>query len=110
MYRQAQRRRAGICAWRFALTAWRSACRTLGRPTSRRSGSWIAREHQGKGYGTEARAAVLELAFVHLHAVEAYTSFVEGNSASERISRAPRRRPGSPSRGSLLPVWGYPRA
>ncbi|MEV4582725.1 GNAT family N-acetyltransferase [Nonomuraea jabiensis] len=51
------------------------------------TGSWIAREHQGKGYGTESRAAVLELAFAHLRALEAYTSFVEGNSASERVSR-----------------------
>ena len=51
------------------------------------TGSWIAREHQGKGYGTESRAAVLELAFAHLRALEAYTFFVEGNSASERVSR-----------------------
>ncbi|WP_431931678.1 GNAT family N-acetyltransferase [Nonomuraea jabiensis] len=39
------------------------------------TGSWIAREHQGKGYGTESRAAVLELAFAHLRALEAYTFF-----------------------------------
>ncbi|MEU0571534.1 GNAT family N-acetyltransferase [Nonomuraea sp. NPDC005983] len=49
------------------------------------TGSWITREQQGKGYGTEARAAVLELAFAYLHAAEAYTSYVEGNVASERV-------------------------
>ncbi|WP_043617973.1 GNAT family N-acetyltransferase [Nonomuraea candida] len=51
------------------------------------TGSWITQDCQGRGYGTEARAAVLELAFAHLHALEARTSFVEGNGASERVSR-----------------------
>ncbi|WP_188196652.1 GNAT family N-acetyltransferase [Nonomuraea sp. SYSU D8015] len=51
------------------------------------TGSWITRQHQGKGYGTEARAAVLKLAFAHLHAVEAHTSFIEGNAASEKVSK-----------------------
>ncbi|GAA1614161.1 GNAT family protein [Nonomuraea maheshkhaliensis] len=51
------------------------------------TGSWITRTRQGHGYGTEARAAVLELAFAHLGAVEAHTSYVDGNTASERVSR-----------------------
>ncbi|MGA4995858.1 GNAT family N-acetyltransferase [Nonomuraea bangladeshensis] len=51
------------------------------------TGSWLGRPHQGRGYGTEARAAVLELAFAHLHAIEARTSYVTGNAASERVSR-----------------------
>ncbi|MGR6919679.1 GNAT family N-acetyltransferase [[Actinomadura] parvosata] len=51
------------------------------------TGSWITRARQGHGYGTEARAAVLELAFAHLGAVEAHTSYVDGNTASERVSR-----------------------
>ncbi|MFG1949307.1 GNAT family N-acetyltransferase [Nonomuraea sp. NPDC048826] len=51
------------------------------------TGSWITRTRQGHGYGTEARAAVLELAFAHLGAVEAHTCYVDGNAASERVSR-----------------------
>ncbi|HET9974756.1 MAG TPA: GNAT family N-acetyltransferase [Streptosporangiaceae bacterium] len=51
------------------------------------TGSWITRTRQGRGYGTEARAAVLDLAFGHLGAVEALTEYTEGNHASERVSR-----------------------
>jgi RimJ/RimL family protein N-acetyltransferase len=50
------------------------------------TGSWITQTRQGRGYGTEARAAVLELAFDHLGAVEALTEYTEGNYASERVS------------------------
>ena len=41
----------------------------------------------GHGYGTEARAAVLELAFGHLGAEEACTEYLDGNHASEKVSR-----------------------
>lgn len=51
------------------------------------TGSWITRTEQGHGYGTEARAAVLELAFGHLDAEEACTEYIEGNHASEQVSR-----------------------
>lgn len=51
------------------------------------TGSWIARARQGSGYGTEARAAVLDLVFGHLDAAEALTEYIEGNDASERVSR-----------------------
>lgn len=51
------------------------------------TGSWITRTRQGNGYGTEARAAVLDLAFGHLGAAEALTEYIEGNHASERVSR-----------------------
>lgn len=56
-------------------------CRSVG------TGSWITRSRQGRGYGTEARTAVLHLAFGHLGALEAYTEYLNGNSASERVSR-----------------------
>jgi RimJ/RimL family protein N-acetyltransferase len=56
-------------------------CRSVG------TGSWITRSRQGRGYGTEARAAVLQLAFGHLGALEAHTDYLDGNHASERISR-----------------------
>ena len=51
------------------------------------TGSWITRTGQGRGYGTEARAAVLDLTFGHLGALEALTEYTEGNHASERVSR-----------------------
>ncbi len=56
-------------------------CRSVG------TGSWITRSKQGRGYGTEARAAVLQLAFGHLGGLEAHTEYLDGNSASERVSR-----------------------
>ncbi|MGV9386224.1 GNAT family N-acetyltransferase [Nonomuraea sp. NPDC003707] len=51
------------------------------------TGSWITRSHQGQGYGTESRTAVLELAFARLGALEAHTSYVDGNLASQAVSR-----------------------
>jgi RimJ/RimL family protein N-acetyltransferase len=51
------------------------------------TGSWITRSQQGKGLGTEARAAILELAFSSLGAEEARTEYYDGNVASERVSR-----------------------
>jgi RimJ/RimL family protein N-acetyltransferase len=51
------------------------------------TGSWISRSEQGNGYGTEARAAALELAFGQLGAEEACTEYLDGNHASEKISR-----------------------
>jgi RimJ/RimL family protein N-acetyltransferase len=49
--------------------------------------SWVTHSKQGHGYGTEARAAVLELAFGYLGAEEACTEHLEGNHASDRVSR-----------------------
>lgn len=51
------------------------------------TGSWISRGEQGRGYGTEARAAVLDLVFGQLGAGEACTEYLEGNFASEKVSR-----------------------
>ncbi len=51
------------------------------------TGSWVTRGEQGHGYGTEARAAVLELAFGQLGAEEARTEYLDGNRASEKVSR-----------------------
>ncbi len=50
------------------------------------TGSWLGRRFQGRGYGTEMRAAVLELAFIGLDAVEAVSGALEGNVASARVS------------------------
>ncbi len=50
------------------------------------TGSWLGARFQGQGYGTEMRAAVLELAFAGLGAAEAISGALEGNLASARVS------------------------
>jgi len=50
------------------------------------TGSWVGQMYQGKGYGTEQRAAVLEFAFRGLGARVAVTGAVVANIASQRIS------------------------
>lgn len=51
------------------------------------TGSWLLREHQRQGLGTEMRAAVLQLAFDHLGALEAQTVAHEANLGSQGVSR-----------------------
>jgi RimJ/RimL family protein N-acetyltransferase len=48
--------------------------------------SWLGRAYQGRGYGTEMRAAVLALAFEGLGAELAESGYFEGNAASARVS------------------------
>jgi RimJ/RimL family protein N-acetyltransferase len=50
------------------------------------TGSWIGMRHQGRGIGTEMRAAVLAFAFDHLGAVRARSSAFRDNAASLRVS------------------------
>jgi RimJ/RimL family protein N-acetyltransferase len=50
------------------------------------TGSWLGEAHQGRGIGTEMRAAVLELAFRGLGANRAESDWLEGNEASRRVS------------------------
>lgn len=52
------------------------------------TGSWLGRGHQGRGLGTEMRAAVLHLAFGHLGALRAESSAFEDNVASIGVTRA----------------------
>jgi RimJ/RimL family protein N-acetyltransferase len=51
------------------------------------TGSWLGRAHHGQGYGTEMRAAVLDLAFAGLGAEFATSQAFEDNAASYRVSR-----------------------
>ena len=51
------------------------------------TGSWIGMRHQGKGIGTEMRAAVLMLAFDHLGARTARSSAFTDNTKSNGVSR-----------------------
>jgi RimJ/RimL family protein N-acetyltransferase len=50
------------------------------------TGSWLGARFQRSGYGTEMRAAVLELAFRGLGAEAATSGAMEGNVASRRVS------------------------
>jgi RimJ/RimL family protein N-acetyltransferase len=50
------------------------------------TGSWLGQRFQGRGFGTEMRAAVLELLFRGLGARAATSGALEGNVASERVS------------------------
>jgi RimJ/RimL family protein N-acetyltransferase len=50
------------------------------------TGSWLGQRFQGRGYGTEMRSAVLELAFVGLGAVAATSGAMDVNVASRRVS------------------------
>ncbi len=50
------------------------------------SGSWLTASAQGRGLGVEMRAAVLQLAFAGLGALEAQTSAWVDNPASQRVS------------------------
>jgi RimJ/RimL family protein N-acetyltransferase len=52
------------------------------------TGSWLGREHQGRGIGKEMRAAVLHLAFAGLGARVAESGAWADNSASLGVSRA----------------------
>ncbi len=50
------------------------------------TGSWLTASAQGQGLGVEMRAAVLQLAFAGLGALEAQTSAWVDNDASQRVS------------------------
>jgi RimJ/RimL family protein N-acetyltransferase len=50
------------------------------------TGSWIGLRHQGRGIGTEMRAAVLAFAFDHLGALRARSGAFTDNTASRRVS------------------------
>lgn len=49
--------------------------------------SWLGLEHQRKGYGTEARAGLLTLAFDRLDAAAARTEVFQDNHSSQGVSR-----------------------
>src|SRR4051794_71019 len=51
------------------------------------TGSWLGREWQGRGLGTEMRAGALELAFGRLGARRATSGAIQGNPQSLGVSR-----------------------
>jgi RimJ/RimL family protein N-acetyltransferase len=58
-----------------------------------RTGSWLGMAHQGRGIGTEMRAAVLLFAFDQLGALRARTKAFVDNAASNRVSARLGYRP-----------------
>lgn len=52
------------------------------------TGSWLARQHQGRGLGKEMRSAVLHLAFAGLGAERAETSAWHDNAPSLGVTRS----------------------
>lgn len=62
------------------------------------SGSWLTRSAQGRGLGTEMRAAILLLAFDHLDAEWAESSAASWNERSLGVSRRLGYRPNGVSR------------
>ncbi|GAA1265900.1 GNAT family protein [Saccharothrix xinjiangensis] len=57
------------------------------------TGSWLGLAHQGEGFGTEMRAAVLAFAFDHLGALTARSSAFDDNLPSLGVSRKLGYRP-----------------
>jgi RimJ/RimL family protein N-acetyltransferase len=83
-------------AWRLGLGVFRHGD-PLGMVTLRANdftvvrevttSSWLGLEHQGQGFGTEARSGLLTLAFGHLGARAALTEVFQDNHASRGVSR-----------------------
>jgi len=77
------------------------------------TGSWLGMRHQGKGFGTEMRAAILMLAFDHLGAKTARSSAFTDNPRSLAVSRRLGYEPTAPSwryaekRGNPDPPAGH---
>jgi RimJ/RimL family protein N-acetyltransferase len=57
------------------------------------TGSWVGLRHQGRGFGTEMRAAVVAFAFDHLGAVRARSGAFTDNPGSHRVSARLGYRP-----------------
>lgn len=69
------------------------------------TGSWLGRDHHGKGFGTEMRAAVLHLGFTGLGAQFATSGAFSDNLASQAVSRKLGYEPDGTTR---LSVRGEP--
>jgi RimJ/RimL family protein N-acetyltransferase len=85
-----------VAAWQLGLGVFRGdeplgmvTLRARDYPVVRQvtSSSWLGLGHHGQGYGTEARAGLLTLAFEHLGAQAALTEVFQDNHASQGVSR-----------------------
>ncbi|WP_433002997.1 GNAT family N-acetyltransferase [Kribbella sp. CA-294648] len=66
-----------------------------------RSSSWFGLAHHGQGYGTEARTALLHLAFAELGAEAATSEVFQDNHGSQAVSRKLGYQPDGISRDVL---------
>ena len=83
--------------WRLGLGVFLRTGQPLGVATLRArhfrvnrevtTSSWLGLAHQAQGYGTEARSALLTLAFDHLGATDATTEVLQDNHKSQGVSR-----------------------
>jgi RimJ/RimL family protein N-acetyltransferase len=82
-------------AWNLVLGVWAGAdaigtqavdAKGFAASRTAETGSWLGQRHQGRGFGTEMRSAVLELLFRGLGALTATSGAIEGNEASARVS------------------------
>ncbi|WP_457256568.1 GNAT family N-acetyltransferase [Pedococcus sp. P5_B7] len=84
-------------AWRLGLGVFLPTGEALGVASLRAAdfrvnrevttSSWLGVPWQGQGYGTEARTALLTLAFDHLGATDATTEVFQDNHKSQGVSR-----------------------
>ncbi|WP_323098149.1 GNAT family N-acetyltransferase [Intrasporangium sp. YIM S08009] len=104
-----ERERAVLSGHWYRLSAWETDDWSLGMAILDRSGtamgigtlrardfrvnrevttsSWLGLRFHGQGYGTEARTALLTLAFDHLGATDATSEVFQDNHASQGVSR-----------------------
>lgn len=66
-----------------------------------RTSSWLGLAHHGQGYGTEARTALLHLAFAELGAEAALSEVFKDNHGSQAVSRKLGYQPDGISRDVL---------
>jgi RimJ/RimL family protein N-acetyltransferase len=66
-----------------------------------RTESWLGLAHHGQGLGTEARTALLHLAFAELGAAAALSEVFQDNAGSQGVSRKLGYRPDGISRDAL---------
>lgn len=85
-----------VAAWQLGLGVFRDGdpigvvtLRARDFPVVRQvtTSAWLGVAHQGRGYGTEARAGLLTLAFDHLGATAALTEVFQDNHSSQGVSR-----------------------
>ncbi len=81
--------------WSLDLSVWADGepigfqgMRAEGFAEARRveTGSWLGQRFQGRGYGTEMRVAMLDLAFLGLGALVAESGYAEDNLQSKGVS------------------------
>ena len=94
-YHLEQRHRWSVTDWHLELGVWTASAligtqainaESFAIARTVRTGSWLGQRFHGRGYGTEMRAAILDLSFDGLAAREARTGAFRDNPASAAVS------------------------